>query len=266
MTAVIIPLLVFGVFARVAIAQPVQICDDSREWPPYSYFARGSDRVDTTRLEGAMIDLIHNIFELIPLQYVITAIPWKRCLYEVANFARGQTYEMAIEGTLNEERLRDYYVTTYVYTTTGGYWYSKKTYPDGPVINRPDDLKNYRLCGIRGHNYAGYGIPPELISSTPSDYQAAFSMVSLQRCDLFLSNLATAQGKARLGELVIPPDIVGKKMPHLKPGTFHIFIAKTSPRAQYLLSEINQAIHILTFRGITDQIFDRYLPACGRHC
>jgi polar amino acid transport system substrate-binding protein len=250
----------------VAVAQPVKICDDSREWPPYSYFPRVGGKADTSKLNGAMIELVDKIFELIQMDYTITAMPWKRCLYEVANFAQTQTYEIAIEGTLNEERLKNFYVTTYVYTTTGGYWYSKKKYPQGPTIKRPEDLKNYNLCGIFGHNYAGYGVLPDLISSRPKDYQAAFTMVSLGRCDLFLSNIPTVLGKVTLEELTIPKGVVGEKVPGLESGTFHIFIAKTSPRAQALLTNIDQAIHVLTFRGIADAIFNKYLPTCGRHC
>jgi polar amino acid transport system substrate-binding protein len=258
--------LTFLLFTLTAAAQPVRICDDSREWPPYSYFPRVEGKINASKLSGAMIELINKIFELIQMDYVITAVPWKRCLYEVATFDRSQTYEIAIEGTLNEERLNNFYVTTYVYTTTGGYWYSKKKYPLGPTVKSPDDLKNYNLCGIFGYNYAGYGVPSDLIVSRPKDYQAAFTMVSLGRCDLFLSNIPTVLGKVTLGELTIPEDVVVEKVPGLESGTFHIFIAKTSPRAETLLTHINQAIHVLNFRGITDAIFGKYLPTCSRHC
>jgi polar amino acid transport system substrate-binding protein len=257
---------VLCLFTHAASAQPVTICDDSREWPPYSYFPRVDGKADTSKLTGAMIDLIDEIFHLMHMDYSITAIPWKRCLHEVANFAQSKQYEVAIEGTLNEERLQHYYATTYVYTTTGGYWYSKKKYPQGPAIHSPEDLKKYTLCGILGHNYTGYGVSPELISSSPQNYQAALTMVSLGRCDMFLSNIPTVLGKATLGELTIPDDIVGKKVPGLPSGTFHIFIAKSSPRAQELLTNINQAIHVLNLRGLTDRIFNAYLPMCGRHC
>lgn len=253
-------------FTQVGIAQPVKICDDNSEWPPYSYFPRVAGKADRSRLTGAMIELIDQVFKLIQVDYTITAMPWKRCLYEVANFAQQQTYEMAIEGTLNEERLKQYYVTTYVYTTTGGYWYSKKTYPQGPRVKNPQDLKHYNLCGIFGYNYAGYGVSRDLISSWPKTYQAAFKMLSLGRCDLFLSNIPTVLGKVTLGELTVPEDVVGEKVPGLESGTFHIFIAKTSPRALALLTHVNQALQVLTFRGVTDAIFNKYLPTCGRHC
>jgi polar amino acid transport system substrate-binding protein len=253
-------------FTQISIAQPVKICDDKSEWPPYSYFPRVEGKADMSRLTGAMIELVDNVFALIEMDYTITAVPWKRCLYEVANFAQNQTYEIAIEGTLSEERLNRYYVTTYVYATTGGYWYSKTKYPQGPSVKSPRDLKNYNLCGIFGYNYAGYGVSPDLISSRPKTYQAAFKMVSLGRCDLFLSNIPTVLGKVTLGELTVPEEVLGEKVPGLESGTFHIFIAKTSPRALALLTNINQALHVLTFRGESDAIFNKYLPTCGRHC
>jgi polar amino acid transport system substrate-binding protein len=260
------PLVTLVFCASATLAQPVKICDDSREWPPYSYFTRSEGEVDTSRPQGAMIELIDEIFRVIQLDYAITAMPWKRCLHEVAHFAQNRKYEVAIEGTLSEERLQAYYVTAAVYTTTGGYWYSTKTFPAGPVVNSPDDLKQYNLCGIFGHNYAGYGVSPEHIRSRPKDYQAAFTMVSLGRCDLFLSNIPTVLGKVTLGDLVIPDGVIGKKVPGVESGAFHIFVAKTSPRAYELLTKINQALHVLHFQGVTDRIFTKYLPMCGRHC
>ncbi len=184
----------------------------------------------------------------------------------MATFDQNQTYEIAIEGTVNEKRLEAYYLTAPVYTTTGAYWYSKQQFPQGPEINSPADLKGYRLCGILGYNYTGYRIPPDMVKTRPKTYQAAFDMVSLGRCDLFLSNIPTVVGKTKLGELTLPKDVVGERVPGLPSGTFHIFIAKSSPRAQALLADINQAILTLHYRGITDEIFLKYLPQCGRHC
>ena len=250
----------------IAAAQPVQICDDSAEWPPYSFFPRVPGKAEHPVLTGAMIELVERIFALVKMDYQITAIPWKRCLYEVATFDQSQTYEVAIEGTLNEERLAAFYMTAPVYTTTGAYWYSKQRFPQGPLIRSPEDLKGYQLCGILGYNYTGYQLPPELVLHRPKTYQAAFSMLSLGRCDLFLSNIPTVMGKTKLGELTVPDDVDGKRVPGLPSGTFHILIAKTSPRAHVLLAEINQAILTLNYRGVTDDIFRKYLPQCGRSC
>lgn len=80
-----------------AAAQPVQICDDSGEWPPYSYFPRGDNKAEIPILTGAMIELVEQLFALMKMDYNITAMPWKRCLHEVATFAENQGYEIAIE-------------------------------------------------------------------------------------------------------------------------------------------------------------------------
>ena len=52
------PILVVGIhlYALAALAQPVGICDDSSEWPPYSYFPRIEGKADTLQLNGAMIE------------------------------------------------------------------------------------------------------------------------------------------------------------------------------------------------------------------
>ncbi len=153
-------------------------------------------------------------------------------------------------------------MTTPVYTTTGAYWYSKQKFPQGLPIKGPEDLKGYKLCGILGYNYTGYRIPPEMVTYRPKTYQAAFSMVSLGRCDLFLSNIPTVIGKTKLGELTLPEDVEQR--------------VQVCPRAPFIFSSqilaarspcwrINQDSHPPVPR-VTDVYFLKHLPQCGRHC
>jgi ABC-type amino acid transport substrate-binding protein len=49
-------------------------------------------------------------------------------------------------------------------------------------------------------------------------------------------------------------------LPGVEPITYHMFIAKTSPRAYELVAKINQALLILQHNGVSKRIFEKYLP------
>ena len=259
-------LIVLGSFSSVALSQPVKLCTDDAEQPPYVYYQRVNGTADKAKLTGALIDLIAEAMKLANLEYSIETVPWKRCLREVQEFDKAQTYEIAFHGTLNEDRLNAYYATTWIYARTGAFWYSKNKYPNGPSVNGYADLKNFKLCGLLGNNYTGYFVDNEIVDRNANDHQAVFTKVAKDRCDLFLSNLTIPLGKVTIGELKIPPEIVGKRIPGATPGTFHMFISKTSPRAHTLLTLVNQALLTLEFRGISDKLFNQHIPECGRSC
>ena len=81
------------------------------------------------------------------------------------------------------------------------------------------------------------------------------------RCDFYVGGLENTYGGEAVGQYKIPEDVVGIRFPvgDRKP-TFHIFIAKTSPRSFELYTKINQAILLLQYQGKANEIYKRYLP------
>lgn len=259
-------LLTLFVASGVCNAQLVRMCTDDVEQPPYVYFQRINGQVDKTKLTGAVIDLLAEMNKSANLEYQVETVPWKRCLRETQDFSQTATFEVAFHGTLNEERLQSLYATSWIYARTGGIWYSTKKYPNGPDVQGYADLKKFQLCGLLGNNYTGYSVENELVDRNANDHTSVLAKVLKGRCDIFLSNLTTPLGKVTLGELEIPTEIKGKKIPGVAPGTFHFFIAKSSPRAPRLLAELNQALLNLEFKGIAEEIFRKHIPECGRNC
>lgn len=252
----------------VASGQSINMCDDVEEWPPYLFYERGGMQVNKEELHGGMIDILNEISKITGFNFTIKLLPWKRCLQEVKQFAKLARYEMGVQMSVNEERLKDYYLIGPIYFSEPGYWYSKNKYPNGLIIDEVADLRKYKAIGVLGYNYSFWGyINNQGIDTGAHDTENAFKKLALGRGDVFLSDAATPYGyEAIFGKSMIPQGIVFSRITNADRGTgFFMFVSKDSPRALELVTKINQAIIILNSRGIVDNILKRYLP-CGKNC
>jgi polar amino acid transport system substrate-binding protein len=96
------------------------------------------------------------------------------------------------------------------------------------------------------------------IDTSARSRYAALKKVSVGYCDLLLNSIEPIYSAPIIGQYTIPQDINFITIPDIQPVTFHIFIAKSSPRAYELLTRINQAILILQHNGRADAIFEKY--------
>ena len=264
LSALTATLLILALLQPVtALCQQVNICDDEAEWPPYTYFQRDDSGADSSKATGAVVDLLDEIFAMIGMKYSLTFLPWKRCTEEVKHFADLKKSEVFINGSFSRKRTEDYYLTTPIYETREVVFYSEKKYPAGPPITRPADVNNFHLCSVHGYNlenlYNNYELAEDKkIDTSARSLFAALKKVSIGHCDLLLNSLEPVYSAPAIGQYTIPKDINFITVPGIQPVTFHIFIAKTSPRAYELLTKINQAILILQHNGRSDPIFAQY--------
>ena len=255
-------ILLSSMLINTAIAQPVNICDDVAGWAPYVYFPMVDGKQDRSRIEGATADLIKAIFELIEMDYSLKLIPWARCLLEVENFGVHNNYEMLADCTYTDERAKKYWITTPIYKTRMGAFYSTKKFPENFVIKKPQELNQYKLGGVRGYNYKPYidaGVKDKIYKGSGSN-RAAIAMLSLNRFDFFLSAVEPVYGLQEIGEIDIPKHIKHIIVPDTKEYLFRLFVSKTSPRSYELYTKVNQAIISIQSTGVADKIFKKYLP------
>lgn len=251
--------LLFLVASSAAIAQPVRICNDEAEWPPYTYYPRVDGKPDKSRLTGAVVELLDEIFKINEMEYSMKLLPWKRCLNEVYRFGKNRKYEVFTDGSFSVERTEKYYLSTLIYSTHQGVFYSKKKYPNGVPMQKSSDLNLFTLCGVHGYNYDTYGLAKEKkIDTGAKTLRHALTKISKLRCDLLPNSLEPVYGGVAVGKYTIPADIASMPIPGMDPTTFHIFVSKSSPRAYELLTKINQAILILQHNGVSKKIFDKY--------
>jgi len=246
-------------------AQPVKICDDIAEWPPFLYYERVNGEMNKSKLVGFVPELMEEVFKIVDLKHSIKLLPWKRCLYYVDKYGEVEEYEAFINGSFSKERADKYWVTAPLYEMRSGVFYSIKKYPNGPQITKPSDLVNFKLCGVLGYNYEliykEYGVPKsKKIDTGATTTIAALQKISLGRCDLLESSIAAIHGGEAIGQYKIPSDIKSMPIPGGKRPIYHMYIAKTSPRAYELLTKINQALLILKNNGVSNKIYKKYFP------
>ncbi len=217
----------------------VSICEDENEWPPYSYFLRVNGS-KSQKLVGYAIDVIDEIFTRHQITYRIEMIPWARCL---AVAALGKQYQMVLNLSFSAERMRTMLYSRPYYSTTVYYYYSRRHHPDGLAIKGPADLRNYRLCGVRGYNYVGYGIDAGAVDQGAGDFTALIAKTHLGRCDLFLEKNEIMTGYAAIGlDYLADPDVGRVPMPGMKASFFHFGVTRKFPEAEALRALIDQEL------------------------
>lgn len=223
--------------ARTALS--VAICDDENEWPPYSYYQR-IDGKKTTRVVGFAVDVIDDIFNRHGIDYSVDLIPWSRCL---AVSSLGRDYAMVFNLSYNAERAKAFLLSRPYYATTSYYYYSRRNHPKGLAINSLADLKKYRVCGVQGYNYDGYGLSSGEVDQGARSFTALISKVKLGRCALFPEKDEVMMGYAAIGkDYLSDPDIGKAPIPGMKPDLFYFGVAKRYAHAEEVHAMIDAAL------------------------
>ncbi|WP_305857586.1 substrate-binding periplasmic protein [Balneatrix alpica] len=236
----------------------VMICNDEEEWPPYTFYSRSQPK----QLSGVSVTILQHIFTALKIPYQLDLIPWKRCLYEVKRFAHQQGYEMFIDASSNEERLGYALASQSVYQIHQGAFYLRQRFPQHPPIQHPTDLNAYQLCGISGYNYAMYfqaGVKENWDYSANSPQQA-LQKVLQGRCDFFLASLEPIVGAEQLGHYAVPAELTYQVL-DLPVTDFYFFVSQGSPRALWLIEQINLQLQQLQQSGELSAILRRYAVA-----
>ena len=246
-------------------AKEVRVCDDAAEWPPFAFFERSDGKVDKSKLKGASIEMLAEIFKIVDLEYSIDMIPWKRCTKLVDNFDVSQKYEVFFDGVYSSERAEKYYITTPLYFVKNGIFYSNKKYPKGIPLYKKSDINKFKICDVNGYStegyYSEYGLEKDKKVDTKTvDMGGVLKKIDAGRCDLMIAPILLFYGKATIGKYILPKSIKHINTIGGKSRKYHVFISKKSPRAYELLTKINQAILILQNNGVSKKIFDKYLP------
>ena len=238
----------------------VKICYDSGEWPPYTYFKRDNGKINKSAVEGATVELFNEVFKGIGLKHSTTMMAWKRCLRDVTDYDQNGRYEMFTNGSYNEDRANKFYITSPLYRTKQGLFYSTKTFKTPPKIDSPSDLVGYRVCGILGYNYTMYiklGLKNE-IDTRANDLATVLDKIARGRCDFFPSPMEPILVGKKIGVFNYSDVIAAVRMHWAGTTTFHAFISKTSPRAYELYTKINHQLQILQGNGKSDEIFKKW--------
>ena len=240
-------------------AETVDVCDDENLWPPYTITKDG-------KVTGAMVEMTDAIFSKIEIPHSLHLTPWKRCLYQVENFSGEPPFEVFINGTFSEERAQKYLVSETIYSTGNAFFYSNQKFKQRPEINSLADLQRFSVCGVHGYNYEMYKIKSEQLKVTANDLHSAFRLLKSGRCEIILNAYSVPFGSLFTDTPMIDDTVSAEIFSELPVQTFHMFVSRKSPRAEYLINAINDSIRELKSSGVAETIFKKYLPDCGTDC
>lgn len=217
----------------------IAICDDDNEWPPASYYVR-KNGVKTRAIAGFALEVLDEIFVRHDIKYTVDLISWPRC---VALSTIGERFQMVLNFSYNPERLKNYYFSRAYYATTAYYYYSRKNNPDGLKISKPADLKRYRICGVQGFNYSGYGLAAKDVDQGAKDFTALISKLKLNRCALFVEKDEVIMSYEKIGmHFASDPDLAKAQIPGLPLKRFYFGISRKFPRSAELHALIDDEL------------------------
>jgi polar amino acid transport system substrate-binding protein len=233
-------------FAAASSGISIAICDDENEWPPYSYYLRADGR-KTATVTGYAVAVINDIFVRRGIGYTIELIPWPRC---VAVATLGKDYGMVLNMSYNVERTKSFYFSRPYYATTSYYYYSRRNHPRGLPISAAADIRKFRVCGVQGYNYEGYGLASGEVDQGAKNFIALISKLKLGRCALFVEKDEVMVAYAAIGKnYLADPDIGKAPIPGMKPDLFYYGISKRYAHADQLLAIIDTELQQMELNG-----------------
>lgn len=250
-------LAVGGGAAQAAKAPPqvVQVCEDSAEWPPYSYYRRDKGR-KTSHVVGFSVDVLRTILAHAERPARILLIPWTRCLREVK---AGRTLHVAMDTLATRERGGYFHFSRPYYRTRGYYFYSRQRHPEGLRIRGSSDLAGYRICGIRDYATEPFGLPSSQVERRSRTFGDLARKVKAGRCDLFLADLEVMRGFQQLGQdFLRDPGLGHAPIPELAPIPYHFAVSRRAPGAEQLVREIDEGLRRLERSGELEALRRRY--------
>jgi polar amino acid transport system substrate-binding protein len=240
-----------------AAEAPVQVClGDSYEWAPYTYWERVDGGVDRQQLTGYSATRVLNAFKQLGLTYQVHYMPWPRAQQELADFAAKGRCELTWDASYNATRAAFAYYSVPLYSIRLGLIYSSKRFPRPPELLVPQQLRDYKVCGVIGFNYQPYGIdwPIERLPTM----QQNLDMLDRQRCEFFPSEIEPLFGGIALGTFADPGNLQSVDLPQKK--TFYLLVSKGSPRAHALINGLNQVFIEQQESGEAQRLHQRFVP------
>lgn len=237
-----------------AAEPPVQIClGDGNEWAPFTYWERSNGEPDRTRLTGIASGLVLEALRQSGFDYRISYLPWARVQQELKEFARNRECELTWDASYKAERAEFALYSVPLYQTRLGLFYLGRRFPEGPDMQT---VQRSRVCGVVGYNYTPYELQQEV--RLVRQIQQVLDMMERERCDFFPSEIEPLLGGLQLGIYHSQGELQTLAIPRSK--RFYLLVSKGSPRADALLSRLNQALIRFDEEGYSATLFRRFLP------
>jgi polar amino acid transport system substrate-binding protein len=258
---------VFTIAALASIAPataattPTTVCAANVQYPPFFYFAPVQDGVLPAK--GLANDILREAFGPHADAFEISKLPWKRCL----KLAELGLIDIVINVPTAQIDPAPYFVSEPYVELQSAYYVSRRHWPKGIRIKNLEDLKTYRICGLSGNTYDGYGLRDYPVDGGANNYMSLIGKLHANHCDLFIEKRAVVAG-LKLVEPAISAafssrDLHVRTLPEDSLTGLHFAISKRSPQAAELRVKLNETIIRLNRAGSIDKWVEGYLTKNG---
>lgn len=252
----VLPLLLLIALATTAKAQPLRGCVAEANMPPFSYNERPNGFP-----KGFSVELLTQITKIAELPNAsLEMLPWKRCLAMVAS----GKLDFVMNVPTAQIDPAPYLITQPYYDVWHYYVYAHNNWPQGIAINNLEDLKRYKLCGLLGYNFDGFGIDTATVDTGATTLDQLMAKLQAKRCDLVIEKRevfeSLAQTDPGLRSLVARNVLRWNKLPEDSPLGLHFAVSRLIPKAREVADGINKAIIQLKKQKTIDPLMDGFLP------
>ncbi|MBD1557638.1 transporter substrate-binding domain-containing protein [Vibrio sp. S9_S30] len=252
---------------------PVQVCSES--WAPFYYeapqtpSAKNANKQASSKVVGVNIDILEAAANQHQYQFQYKLMPHKRCLHNSQKFGHERQFEITTDATYSEEKAKEFYFIGPIYSLSRAIFYSKDEFPKGlfnPMsghrLTTLREMKHFEVCEADGRVIENYiekhtHIDDEIVLLHKAGLNSMLMMLNHGRCEIMEIPAPIVAGSITAGEITIPDNIACQTLneEHVK---FYFLVSRRSPRAEQLVTNINQTLISLKQSGRYDEIVKRY--------
>ncbi|MDP2573602.1 transporter substrate-binding domain-containing protein [Vibrio penaeicida] len=259
--------------SSINIKLPVQVCSET--WAPFYYEVphkpgvKEENKQTTSNVVGVNIDILEATATQHQFEFQYRLMPTKRCLHNSQKFGHETRFEITVDVTYSEEKAKEFYFVGPIYTLSRAIFYSEDEFPKGlfnPMsggrLTTLREMKHFDVCEADGRVIKNYiekhrHLDDEIISIHKSGLSSMILMLKHGRCEIMEIPAPIIAGSIAIGEITLPNNIACQPL-NEDDVSFYFLISKRSPRAEQLVTAINQSLIRLKQSGLYDDIVKRY--------
>lgn len=250
-----------AVASELQAADSVRACATNLEYPPYLFTRAGA-----TDSGPGQAGLAYDILKYALKQHGrppvhIARLPWPRCikLVEIGDI------DLIINVPTAQIDPGPFYISEPYAVVHSVYYTSRQHWPNGLAIANVQDLRKYRVCGLIGNQFDGYGLRGQGVDTGANSYLSMVNKLMAGHCDLFIEKMEVIDGliarDSELARAFNTPSLARMPLPEDTPFGLHYAISRRMPGGQLLLEQLNAAIASLHEKQQIDKWLQEYSGA-----
>lgn len=249
MTLALVLASVLPAKAAPAAGAALRACAADLEYPPY-LFSRRDGKDGPVTAQGLSADILQYALRKAGRSpAVIQRLPWLRCL----KLAELGEFDVVLNVPTAQIDATPYLISASYAELHSIYFVSRRQRPNGIAIGNLQDLRSFRMCGLRGNRYESYGVQTSDVDTGANNYVSLINKLHVGRCDLVVEKSEVVSGllalDPQLRVLLTSPMVRAMPLPEDSPIGLHFAVSRLKPDSAYLVGQLDAGISELRHTG-----------------